>query len=193
MYLSIRSTGYWGVWSIGGTSPGEWISKKRELNRGLKMYAEMALRPGAAEGGSPWISIFKIQSRSKHSGIFWNCFSQLYCTRWSSRHLARVSPYRKLAEVSSIPGRTCPPNNPIVSQSQTLGAKEYVPGVWIWQLIVYICSQLCIQRCCVGSLTLVTEISNYDISRFSFPRLVVKTFISIPLCVAPFGSFLCCR
>lgn len=42
-----------GVWSIGGTSPGEWISKKWELDRGLKIYAEMVLRPGAAEGGSP--------------------------------------------------------------------------------------------------------------------------------------------
>lgn len=52
-HKKIGSTGWWGVWSIGGTSPGEWISKKWELNRGLKIYAEMVLRPGAAEGGSP--------------------------------------------------------------------------------------------------------------------------------------------
>lgn len=39
------------------------MSQKWEINRGLKNYAEMVLRPEAAQGSSAWLSIFNIVSR----------------------------------------------------------------------------------------------------------------------------------
>ena len=45
---------------------GVQVSKKAELNRGLKNYAEMDLR----QARSLEIDVSKIQSHSKHSGMF---------------------------------------------------------------------------------------------------------------------------
>lgn len=49
-----------------GGGGGVQVSKKAELNRGLKNYAEMDVR----QARSLDIDVSKIQSHSKHSGMF---------------------------------------------------------------------------------------------------------------------------
>lgn len=124
---------------------------------------------------------FLIQSHSKHSGMFWGCFSQLYCTRWLSRCIARVSPHRRLAKVSSVPGGIHTPYDPIFNPPHRTWGQGLCPrGAgsdnslcvslphWAFSDVLF--------------LTLVMEIGKCDISGLLFPRPVKTSYQRTAAC-----------
>lgn len=186
-----------GTWARGVGIQG--MRAKQRPKESCRNGPYVGLKTDAAEAGGFCLDIDFTVSQ-EHSGMFWDCFFQLYCTRSSSRHKARflhTGDEQKwaLCLVGSTLQAIISSANPV-----ELGARQGMcpQGSQLPQPIVCVFSQLCIQRWHTGDLILVMVgvftlwiLANATYQGFLFQGQLLKQLPGYH-CVPPSGSFLCC-